>query len=322
MKKQILALSLLLAVSLACNTTPVLNRETTPIDTGINADEWALVPAGKFYYGLHSKDSVIDYDYEMMVTHVTNHQYVTFLKEALSEGKLEIKSDSVYGFFPGEPFHGFRHEDEINAGLYLCMPLNVPGNHISYHNNEFTIDPGFENHPVVMVSWFGAWWYAKFYGYRLPNEAEWTKAARGTDERAYPWGDEIDDKVVNYTHSTKSLRPVLGTEVVRTTPVGLYNGKKYKELQTRDNSSPYGIYDMAGNAWQWVADDYPRLHYKYMRGGSFSNYAHFVTNWARNSAHPEYCSFNLGFRCIRDVKAPTNNLVESDDSLTGEDLNR
>lgn len=322
MKKFIVALSLLLGATMACNTTPVLNRETTAVDTGTDAGEWAQVPAGKFYYGLHNMDSIIDYDYEVMVTHVTNQQYAAFLKEALAGGKIEIKADSVYGYFPGEPFHGFRHEVQITEGMYLCMPLNVPGNHISYHNNKFSIDSGFENHPVVMVSWFGAWWYAKFYGYRLPTEAEWTKAARGTDQRAYPWGDEIDEKTVNYIHSTKSLKPVLETEIVRTTPVGLYNGKKYKELHTRDNSSPYGIYDMAGNVWQWVADDHPRMHYKFMRGGSFSNYAHFVTTWARNSSHPEYCSFNLGFRCVRDVKASTIDPVESDDSFARQNFNR
>ena len=316
MKKIILALSILLGVTIACNTTPVHNQEIASIDTGVDSDTWANVPAGKFYLGLHNKDSVIDYDFEIMVTHVTNQQYVKFLKEAIAEEKLEIKGDSVYGFFPGEPFHGFRHEEEISAGSYLCMPLNAPGNHISYHNNEFTVDPGFENHPVVMVSWFGAWSYAQFYDYRLPNIAEWTKAARGTDKRAYPWGDEIDDKILNYTHSKKSLEPVLETKVVRTTPVGLYNGKKYKDLQTHDNSSPYGVYDMAGNAWQWVADDLPRVHYKYMRGGSFSNYAHFVTTWASNSAHPEYCSFNVGFRCVRDVKVSADVPVESDDSTT------
>ena len=307
MKKNILALSLLLWMAVACNTTPVINREITPIYTGIDTDTWARVPAGNFYYGLHNKDSVIDYNYEIMVTHVTNRQYVEFLKEALDVGKIEIKADSVYGYFPGEPFYGFRHEEEITAGLYLCMPLNVPGNHISYHNNEFIIDPGFEDHPVVMVSWFGAWWYALFYGYRLPTEAEWTKAARGTDQRAYPWGNEIDEQTVNYIHSTKSLKPVLGTEIVRTTPAGFYNGKKYKELQTFNNSSPYGIYDMAGNVWQWMADDYPRVHYKFMRGGSFSNYAHFLTTWSRNSAAPDYCSFNVGFRCVRDVEPTTGN---------------
>lgn len=305
MRKYILALSLLVGATMACNTTPVTNRETTSIDTDVNAGEWARVPAGKFYYGMHNKDSVIDYNYEMMVTHVTSRQYLKFLKEALDSGQIEIKADSVYGWFPGEPFNGFRHEEKITAGLYLCMPLNVPGNHISYHNNEFSIDPGFENHPVVMVSWFGAWWYARFYGYRLPTEAEWTKAARGSDQRAYPWGNEIDEQTVNYIHSAKSLKPALGTKVVRTTPAGFYNGKKYKELQTIDNSSPYGIYDMAGNVWQWMADDYPRVHYKFMRGGSFSNYAHFLTIWSRNSAGPDHCSFNLGFRCVRDAKTTT-----------------
>jgi formylglycine-generating enzyme required for sulfatase activity len=302
MKNNILALSFFLGMAVACNRIPVTDREITPIKTDIDPGAWRRVPAGNFYYGLHNKDSAVDYNFEMMITPVTNRQYAEFLKEAFAAGEIEIKADSVYAYFVGEPFYGFRHEEEITAGLHFCMPLNVSGNHISYHNQKFTIDPGFENHPVVMVSWFGAWGYARFYGYRLPTEAEWTRAARGGDQRAYPWGNDVNEQRANYIHSTKSLRPILGTGVLRTTPAGFYNGKKYRKLQTLNAASPYGIYDMAGNVWQWMADDYPRVHYKFMRGGSFLNYSHFLTTWGRNSAGPDYCSFNVGFRCVRDEK--------------------
>ncbi len=183
--------------------------------------------------------------------------------------------------------------------MYLCMPLNVPGNHISYHNNEFTIDKGFENHPVVMVSWFGAYGGMPNFTYRLPTEAEWTKAARGTDQRAYPWGDEIDDKTVNYTHSTKSLNQCWGRRwCVLHRWTFLYNGKNIMSCKPATTAALM-VFTIWPEMCAMRADDYPRVHYKFMRGGSFSNYAHFVTTLARNSSHPEYCSFNVGFKSAR-----------------------
>src|SRR5690606_28007950 len=86
-----------------------------------------------------------------------------------------------------------------------------------------------------------------------------------------------------------------------TTPVGFYNGQAYGGYQTEEAVSPYGLYDMAGNVWQWTADDYPYLHYRFMRGGSRSDYEPFLRTWARNSAGPDHVGFNVGFRCVQDV---------------------
>ncbi|MGD9899357.1 MAG: formylglycine-generating enzyme family protein, partial [Calditrichaceae bacterium] len=60
--------------------------------------------------------------------------------------------------------------------------------------------------------------------------------------------------------------------------------------------------DMAGNVWQWCGDDYPDLHYRYMRGGSRNNYEYNLFTWARNSAGPDFYSMYIGFRCVRDVQ--------------------
>jgi formylglycine-generating enzyme required for sulfatase activity len=83
--------------------------------------------------------------------------------------------------------------------------------------------------------------------------------------------------------------------------VGFYNGGRYGEYQTRDARSPYGLYDMAGNVWQWTADLTEGAHYRILRGGSKDNYGYNLRVWTRNSAEPEYMSPAAGFRCVRPV---------------------
>ena len=77
---------------------------------------------------------------------------------------------------------------------------------------------------------------------------------------------------------------------------------------------------MGGNVWQWVNDDYEKVHYRYLKGGSFSNYEYNIFVWARNSAGPDYFSINMGFRCARDVKAveAVDETIVSDSTLVEE----
>ncbi len=270
------------------------------VETGVDPNAWALIPAGIFLKGQHEHETMINYDYEMMITDVTNAQYARFLNEAKEKGFIKIRNDSVLVYYPGDPFDHYKHEIEVPAGDKICIPLNQAGQRILYDGNTFSVESGYENHPMVMVSWFGAWAYAKFYGWRLPTENEWEKAARGEDNRVYPWGNEIHYNQANYYSSRNLLQKLFGKRII-TTPAGYYNGKKYGDYQTMDARSPYGLYDMAGNVWQWCGDDYPYTHLRYMRGGSEANYEYNLRVWARNSAGPDFYSINIGFRCARDV---------------------
>ncbi|MCD6180704.1 MAG: SUMF1/EgtB/PvdO family nonheme iron enzyme [Bacteroidales bacterium] len=319
--KKLIYLTFVLAIFASCSTDVIINEETKVIDTGVNPDSWAVIPAGPFYYNMHAYAESIDYDYEMMITDVTNQQYADYLNEASAKGTITIKDGSIFSYHPGDPFDGYLHEWEIPAGDYLNMPFSEAGSHIKLVNGTFTVDKGFANHPVVMVTWFGAQAYANFYGYRLPTEKEWAKAARGTDLRAYPWGDEINKHYTNYGSSNNALKRLNGGNISRTTPVGYFNGTTYGDFETIDNRSPYGLYDMGGNVWQWLGDDYKNVHYRYMRGGSFTNYEYNLFVWARNSAGPDFYNINIGFRCARDVvkeEVPVEDAeeVETTDEVT------
>ncbi|KAA3646510.1 MAG: hypothetical protein DWQ07_09875 [Chloroflexi bacterium] len=266
-------------------------------DTGIDPEGWALVPAGEFYMGQHEHETMVEYDYEIMVTHVTNTQFANYLNQAVEEGWVEVDGEEVVGYHPGDQYDGHKHEEEIPAGDYVHMNLEDPGLRIAFDGSAFVPMSGYENHPVVLVSWFGAKAYCEFYDSRLPTEVEWEKAARGTDLRPYPWGDEVTKEHANFYSSHDVFEKLAGSS--DTTPVGFFNGQTYDGFITFDNASPYGVYDMAGNVWQWTGDDYEDQHYRYMRGGSKENYAYNLRVWTNNSAGPEFLSPNVGFRCLR-----------------------
>lgn len=268
-----------------------------PVDTGVDPAAWVRVPAGDYLAGQFNHPANIDYDYEIMVTPVTNAQYAAYLNQALAAGSIKVKDDKVIGFYPGDKFHGGRHEREIPPGDYLHMPLADPATRITFDGQMFAVKPGYENHPVTMVTWFGAKAYCDFYGWRLPTEAEWEKAARGGDGRPYPWGSGIGPAYANYYHSRDPFE--LPGRIGDTTPAGFYNGKNHAGFQTADARSPYGLYDMAGNVGQWTADLYEGIHYRYFRGGSKADYAYDLRVWTRNNAGPDYASPNVGFRAAR-----------------------
>ena len=136
------------------------------------------------------------------------------------------------------------------------------------------------DHPVTFVDWEDASAFCAWAGGRLPSEAEWEKASRGTDGRAYPWGDEED----------KSRAAVgAGPKDGSTSPVGSHPA----------GASPYGLLDMAGNVWEWTSTEYPPGE-RVLRGGSFASPG---LAWARctmrSHSRPVRRQAHIGFRVAR-----------------------
>ncbi|PKN87738.1 MAG: hypothetical protein CVU46_03375 [Chloroflexi bacterium HGW-Chloroflexi-8] len=290
---------ILLSLSLITACTPVDVTAPAPVfDSGVDPGRWVTIPAGTFFSGQFNKETNLDYDYEIMVTDVTNSQYTEFLNNALADGSIKLVGNQIVGYYPGDPFNKGRHEEEIAAGDYIYIPIDDPALRLSFDGKTFQVIETWENHPVTMVSWFGAKAYCEYYGGKLPSELEWEKAARGTDIRPFPWGFEIARNNANFINSRDPFEDnqKFGS---RTSPVGFFNGKNYEGYQTLDSASPYGLYDMAGNVWQWTNDVYKSQHYRYMRGGSKDLYQSNLRIWVRNNATPVFTSPSVGFRCVR-----------------------
>ncbi|MBI1955359.1 MAG: SUMF1/EgtB/PvdO family nonheme iron enzyme [Acidobacteria bacterium] len=167
---------------------------------------------------------------------------------------------------------------------------------IHQRGGRWVADTGFENHPVVEVSWFGAKAYCAWAGKRLPTEAEWEKAARGTEGRKYPWGDPAPDLT----------RAQFNAGWSETVPVGGFPRW----------STPYGVLDMAGNAWEWVSSAYRSYPYnpadgrealnagpvRGTRGGGHDSPPEELTTTYRGrnlSREPQAGHHNISFRCAR-----------------------
>jgi formylglycine-generating enzyme required for sulfatase activity len=235
-----------------------LRAELPKIIEGDDGAEMVLVPAGKFWMGSDGTD-----------------------RDAVGDEKPRHSVDLDAFYIDQYP---------VTNALYKRF-VDATGRAASV----YWADSRFNAQPVVDVSWYDAEAYCRWAGKRLPTEAEWEKAARGTDGQTYPWGDQWDSTSANSSES----------KLGKATPVWTYP----------TGVSPFGAYDMAGNVWQWVADWYDRDYYQWtpqrnptgpdsgtrrvLRGGSWLNDPVLLRSAARDYNTPDFRHDYIGVRCAR-----------------------
>ena len=237
-------------------------------DPRLAENNWVKIPPGTFRMGVQSKKVKLD-AYEIGRYPVTVAEYRRFIEDDGYQEKRLWKEGGFGEFVKPEDW------DE---------QLRYP------------------TRPVVTVSWYEAAAYCVWANCRLPTEAEWECAARGTDGREYPWGDAAPDKNrANFADA--QWNPHVG----HPTPVGVYPR----------GATPDGIQDLAGNVWEWCSDWYgedydesatenppspEKGEVRVLRGGSWSNYPQYLRTSNRNRNQPDNRNNNIGFRCARDVE--------------------
>lgn len=217
--------------------------------------EMILIPAGEFIMGEAHQERTIHVDEFYIGRYpVTNARYGVFMEAGGYENP---------DYWSSEGWDWGEESDTTEPEHWNDDDLNQP------------------NHPVTGVTYHEAEAYCAWADLRLPTEQEWEKAARGTDGRTYPWGDQWQEARCNSQKAANG----------HTTPVNKY----------RDGTSPYGVMDMAGNVWEWTSGWYEsERKYRPLRGGSWLSYQDDVLCAYCNGNRPHYRGNVVGFRCARD----------------------
>jgi Uncharacterized conserved protein len=231
-------------------------------------ENMVFIPEGHFTMGFK-----IDNDFEWGDMDEEPVHLVTL--SAYWIDKYEVTSSS---------FATFLNKNKSQAYRFIEI---TPAVTIEIKNNVYQPRKGLENYPVNRVSWFGADAYCKWIGKRLPTEAEWEKAARGNDQRIFPWGNSFPDNT-------------------RVTFRRKFSEKNFKVMEPVDGMkkgvSPYGVHHMAGNVWEWVSDWFDPSAYrdknridpqgpdsgisKVLRGGNWYYKAYYMrTTYRFNEKH-------------------------------------
>ncbi|MDH4228729.1 MAG: formylglycine-generating enzyme family protein [Nitrospirota bacterium] len=295
------------ATGTACSTAPrsaeAASPRMNPADTS-PPKGMVLVPAGPFIMGTDRTDD----------GEAASHGLpYTFYSDATPQHKPELAA-----------FYIDRNEMTNAEYLQFLNDTEIPlGTPYGWEADDRYPD-GQGAYPVTGLNWYEAYLVCQYFGKRLPGEAEWEKAARGTDGRLYPWGNKFRAGVANVATTAQGGRLM---------PVGSFP----------EGASPYGVMDMVGNAWEWtrdwytpypgstfVSDNYGK-QFKVIRGNSFSAPGHFPDDELaavigemsranyRFSFNPKGRFRDSGVRCAKSVKVTASEQADSDavDSALG-----
>ena len=286
-------------LSIACvnTSTETLPPTNSPSATngGISPGEMVLIPAGSFQMG--SSETDLQWVIDGCVNNGNDHDLCTKMV------RNESPTHRVYL----DAFYMDKYE-VTNIQYAQCVACAPPSDYSSYTRTSYYNNPTYAYYPVIYVSWHNANDYCTWAGKRLPTEAEWEKAARGSsDTRKWPWGNANPDcSLLNFSSGGfGDQSPCLGD----TSQVGSYP----------TGASPYGALDMAGNVWEWVADWWDYDYYntydpngwpsnptgptsgtdKVQRGGSWDNIWLYARAAPRHQFDPFQRNMHVGFRCAR-----------------------
>lgn len=242
--------------------------------SGPGGVELSRIPSGAFLMGSDAGAAeekpahriVLSGELLMGMREVTNRQLADVMSWALAKGYAAFEKGDLV-------------EPRTRTLLVSLAGLADSQFGLETKGQAVAVKPGHEDHPAVGVTWYGAvafcellnrregldkvydlssWtcdWAAR--GYRLPTEAEWEYAARGSDGRAYPWGSSLSRKSANYANSRdpfESLSVPYSKNGGPTTPGGFFDGTTRSGFETEDGASPFSLYDLAGNVREWCWD--------------------------------------------------------------------
>ncbi len=286
-------------------------------------NQWDFIPGGEFLMGDHFAPEgyaaelpvhVVYVDsFYMSRYEVTNRQYCDYLNSAYPD-QLKVVGGVVYA--STDTGNSYPYCDTSTASSYSQIDFSDPV--FSVRTKPEAGGRDMSNDPMVQVSWYGAVAYCDYYGYRLPTEAEWEHAARGGEQCPYyrfPWGDTISHSQANYYASpggyAYDVNPTSGFHP--TWNDGIY---PYTAPGGSFSANGYGLYDMAGNVWEWCNDWYDGNYYsispyynpqgpasgtyRVLRGGGWGNYAGLCRVAYRNNNFPDDRSSICGFRFVLD----------------------